>query len=106
MQYAMNIHDLENVYPYIEFFSLDGFNEDLFWGEEECVHSIILSNGDTVFGIDIAGECIEYHMGMRLNDVGKEMYDWVKFLGEVGLLEHEPVEKELISIAPWHARAV
>ena len=106
LQYAMNIHDLENVYPYIEFFSLDGFDDNLYWGEEECAPSIVLSNGDTVFGIDVAGERIEYHMGMRLNDIGKEMYDWVKFLGEVGLIELEPVEKELISIAPWHARAV
>ena len=106
LQYAMNIHDLENVYPYIEFYSLDGFDDYLSWGEEEDAPSIILSNDDTVFGIDVAGEYIEYHMGMRLNDVGKEMYDWVTFLGEIGLIELEPVENELISIAPWHARAV
>lgn len=67
---------------------------------------ITLSNGDVVYGENASYEYFEYKMGMRLNDIGEEMFQWVRTLVEVGLIEITPGKSEMISIAPWHSRSV
>jgi hypothetical protein len=106
-QYMMDIHDLEGVYPYIEFFGLEEANKDD-WYEEDDYESphIALTNGDIVYGSDFAGEYFQYLMGLRLNEIGLEMFEWVQNLAEMNLIEITPGKSETISIAPWHHREV
>jgi len=108
-QYMMNIHDLETSYPYIEFFAKEGNENDGWWDDDDDyneVPDIKLSNGDVISGINAAYEYFAYVCGMKLNDIGKELFEWVLFLSEVGLIEITPGKSELISIAPWHGRAI
>ena len=104
LQYMMNIHDLENSYPYIEFYALD----DKIWDEQYDLSSpsITLNNGDIIHGVDFAGEYFQYLMGLRLNEIGHEMFEWVQNLADMGLIEITLGRGEIISIAPWHHREV
>ena len=108
-QYMMNVFDLEGAYPYIEFYSLEDDSEDSWFtedDEESEVPPVTLSNGDVVCGQNASYEYFEYQMGMRLNDIGEEMFQWVRNLAEVGLVEITPGKSEMISVAPWHSRAI
>lgn len=110
-QYQMNIFDLEQVYPYLKFFGLDPDEETPWWMDEEDdenneVPDLTLSNGDVVHGKNAAWEYFEYKMGLRLNEIGKDMFDWVKTLEQIGLIEITPGKRELISVAPWHGREI
>lgn len=104
-QYMMNINDLEASYPYIEFFTEDDDHNSDWWDDDE-VPDIILSNGDVISGVNASYEYFAYECSMRLNDIGKELFEWVQFLSKVGLIEITPNKSEFISIAPWHSRAV
>lgn len=108
-QYMMNIHDLEISYPYIEFFAKEDGKEDD-WRDDEDEYNeapdITLSNGNIISGVNAAYEYFAYECSMKLNDVGKELFEWVKFLSGVGLIEITPGKNKIISIAPWHGRAV
>lgn len=108
-QYMMNIHDLEASYPYIELFSKEDGEEDDWWDDDDEyneVPDITLSNGDVISGVNAAYEYFAYECGMKLNDIGNELFEWVQFLSGVGLIEITPGKSEFISIAPWHGRAV
>lgn len=105
-QYRMNINDLETSYPYIELFKKDDCSSDEWWDDDNEVPNVTLSNGDVISGINAANEYFYYECGMRLNDIGQELFDWVQFLSRVGLIEITPDKKEFISIAPWNSRAV
>ena len=108
-QYMMNIHDLESSYPYIEFFAMEDDEGDDWWDDDDEgneVPDITLSNGDVISGVNASYEYFAYECGMKLNDVGKELFEWVQFLSNAGLIEITPGKSELISIAPWHGRAV
>ncbi len=105
LQYRMDIDQLEEVYPYIEFFSLREAEEEV-WDDDEYAPIKVLENGDVINGVNAANEYVAYDIGMKLNMVGKEMFEWVKFLGEVNLIEITPGKEEFISIAPWHGRSV
>ena len=35
-------------------------------------------NGDVVIGEDTVGEYFYYEMGVKLNEVGAQMFEWVK----------------------------
>lgn len=108
-QYRMSIHDLEESYPYIEFFAKEEGEKDDWWdddGEYSEVPDITLTNGDVISGVNAAYEYFAYECGVKLNDIGKELFEWVKFLSGVGLIEITPGKSEFISIAPWHGRAV
>lgn len=104
-QYLGNIHQLEESYPYIEFF-VDEDNDD-WWDEDDHeVPDIILANGDVMSGVNASYEYFAYECGIRLNDIGKEMFEWVNYLSDIKLIEVTPGKSELISVAPWHGRDV
>ena len=108
-QYSMSVSGLEDAYPYIEFYALH--DDDHVWDEEEYdeddeVPPLNLSNGDIVCGVNCCWEYFEYVMGVRLNELGLDMYSWVNKLANIGLIEITPGKKEIISVAPWHGRAV
>jgi hypothetical protein len=107
-EYFMSIGDLEKSYPYIEFFSLEPEDEDLWDDEDDCreVPDWELSNGNIVRGANVCGEYFEYIAGVRLNDIGNEMFEWVKNLLDIGLIEITPGKGDVISVAPWHRRDV
>lgn len=108
-QYMMNISQLEDAYPYLEFFADQEKEDELSWmyeDEEHGLPSIMLPNGDAVTGEDAAGEYFHYEMGVRLNEIGAQMFEWVKDLERIGLIEITPGKSELISVAPWHGRDV
>lgn len=108
-QYMMNIFQLEGAYPYLEFFA-DQDREDalsLEYDESEYgAPSITLLNGDVVIGEDTVGEYFYYEMGVKLNEIGAQMFEWVKDLEQIGLIEVTPGKSERISVAPWHVRDV
>jgi len=108
-EYSMSVDDLEDAYPYIEFYSLhdgdDIFEEEIFEEDPE-VPPLNLSNGDVVFGTNCSWELFKYEMGVRLNALGLDMYSWVNKLSEIGLIEISPGKSEIISVAPWHGRLI
>lgn len=108
-QYMMNIFHLADAYPYLEFFANQDREEELSWDYDEDeygVPSLTLPNGDMVSGEDAAGEYFYYEMGIRLNEVGEQMFEWVKDAEAIGLIEVTPGKSEMISVAPWHGRDV
>jgi len=107
-QYMMNVFDLERAYPYIEFFSLEPEEEDL-WDDEDDYREAPdweLSNGEKIRGLNACNEYFEYIAGVRLNDIGKEMFEWIENLFDIGLIEITPGKGDCISVAPWHRRDV
>lgn len=99
-QYMMTIHGLERAYPYIDFFANEDDENDDWWDDDNEVPDITLSNGDVISGVNAAYEYFAYECGMRLNDIGKQLFEWVQFLSHVGLIEITPGKSEFISIAP------
>ena len=102
--HRMEVQDLETVYPYVEFFAIH--NSEV--GRHSEVPPVFLSNQEVVYGINPGRlfEYFEYLFGMRLNDIGEEMFSWIQILESAGLIEINPGESEFISIASWHLRAV
>lgn len=99
--------DLENTYPYLEFFALDDTDDDSWgWDKETGRPVLVLTNGEQFTGEDCAGEYFEYVLGVRLNKLGEQLFESVSGLEKVGLIQITPGKKEWISIAPWHHRAV
>lgn len=104
LQYMLMIDGLEQIYPYIEFYSR---NEDDDWDADYCdFDTITLSNGDTAYGENCGGEYYLFEIGVRLNSMGIELFNFVLLLEKTGLVEIEPGTRETITIAPWHARNV
>ena len=104
LQYRMSIDDLADAYPYLEFCAPE---DDYFWDEDELeAPPLSLPNGDVVHGTDAAGEFFHYEFDVRLNEVGCEMLEWIRFLSDVGLVEIHENAHESLSIAPWHGRSV
>ena len=104
LQYMMSIDDLGDAYPYLELYALE---DDKLWADDELeAPSISLPNGDVVYGTDAAGEYFHYEFGIRLNDVGRDMLHWIRFLSDVGLVEIRENAQEFLSVAPWHGRSV
>ncbi|MCI0557417.1 MAG: DUF4365 domain-containing protein [Nitrososphaera sp.] len=108
-QYMMNIVDLPEAYPYIEFFSLDEGSISS-WLLDDDVSSdapdLVLSNGEVIRGTNCSFEYFEYTMGCRLNKLGRNLFKSVSILADVGLVEITSGKQEFISVAPWHNRAV
>lgn len=108
-QFMMNIEDLESFYPYIQF-TVPEDNEDIFWfdGDEDELEppQVTLSNGDVGYGENCSGEYNLFRLGIELNEIGAQMFEWIKNLESIGLLEIKPGEEEVIDIAPWHRRDV
>ena len=103
-QYGMSIDDLGDTYPYLEFYAIE---DDYFLDDDELeVPPVSLPNGDVVQGINAAGEFFRYVIGIRLNEVGCEMLEWIRFLSDIGLIEIHETVQESLSVAPWHGRAV
>ena len=104
-QYMGNVHQLEETFPYIEFFVDE--EKDNWWDEDDPdVPDITLANGDVMSGVNASYEYFAYECGVRLNDIGKEMFEWVNYLAEIKLIELSPGKNETISLAPWHSRDV
>jgi hypothetical protein len=108
-QFMMNIHQLESAYPYVEFFMTEVTEQvevapyTLIMGEPP---PLVLQNGDVLTGQNYFDEYFLYEAGVRLNDLGQDLFASVDFLAKVELLEIAVGEKEVISVAPWHARSV
>lgn len=110
-QHFMTWDDIETQYPYAEFYALENIEAEESFRysknyEYDKTTKKILSNGDLVYGKNFFDECIEYYLGIRLNELGKEMFSWIETLISVGLLEITSGQHEYISIAPWHLREV
>ena len=105
----------ENSYPYLELFALEDYEPETFtnaWGDEELVddgETIVLKNGDHVFGPNAANEYCHFVFGARLNEYGVKLQSYVETLVQIGLLElRDPTSDghTFIDIAPWHNRLV
>jgi hypothetical protein len=98
--------DLERMYPYLELYASgdeDGSNR----GEDESwVPKLEFANGDIVTGADCAGEYFEYLASVRLNPLGKTLFESVRALAGIGLVEINESMSEWISVAPWEWRSV
>jgi hypothetical protein len=104
-QYGMNANELENTYPYLEFYNKDSLKID---NEDEDIYApdILLNNGEMISGVNYYWEYFEYVFGAKLNELGRELFDSVLTLQQVGLLEITKDKREWISVAPWHSREV
>jgi Domain of unknown function (DUF4365) len=102
--HRMEVQDLETVYPYIEFFAIQNIKNE----RHSEVPPVFLSNQEVIYGINPGRffEYFEYCFGMRLNEMGEEMFSWIQTLESAKLIEINPGESESISIASWHLRAV
>ncbi len=108
-QYGMDIHQLQNAYPYLEFFSNQDREDNLSWEYDEDDYGltkITLPNGDLVSGEDAAGEYIYYEMNIKLNDIGEQIFEMVKDLENIGLIEITENTSEMVSVAPWHGQKI
>jgi len=102
-QYMMNFSELQEAYPYLELFALDS---ESYWDEDDRGPCIELANGDVVVGTDAAGEYYEYVVGVRLNEIGEQLFNSVELLTRLGLVTITPGKQQLVSVAPWNDRAV
>lgn len=106
----MNVFQLEEEYPYVEFFSLDEEPDEPWFLDEEDTYNEVpevqLKNADSVSGVNCSYEYFEYIFGARLNDMGVQLFESVATLEKVGLIEITPGKHEWISVAPWHHREV
>jgi len=107
--------DLEERYPYLELYGLEGSEPKTFtnrWGEAELPddgETITFHNGDIVFSPNFANEFLEFVFGARLNGDGQRLFSYVQQLLEMGLLEVNNAEDgrgTFVSIAHWHNRLV
>ena len=108
--------DLGASYPYLDLFAPDDYEPPMTftnrWGEvetDEVGETITLKNGDQIFAPDCSGEYCEFVLGARLNELGQKLFEYVKALLDMGLLELRSSEEEghtFISVAPWHHRHV
>ena len=108
-QYRMDVSELQDAYPYLEFVADEEREDTLSWEYEDAEYEappITLPNGDVVRGEDAAGEYFYYEMRVRLNEIGMQAFDWVKDLRKMGLIEINPGTSEVVSVAPWHGRDV
>ena len=108
-QYMMEISDLQNAYPYLEYSADEDRECALSWEYEDQEYgpvNITLPNGDVIIGEDAAGEYFLYEMRVKLNEIGGQAFVWVKHLKKLGFVELNTEMKEVISIAPWHGRDV
>lgn len=113
-EFGFGISKLEVSYPYLEFFDLQSdeaikeysYEEEYGYEEEHEMTDFKLLNGDIVKGLDCSSELFEYSMGVRINEIGKAMLEWVLILVKVGLVEINPEKTEVIDIAPWHNRQI
>jgi len=73
----------------------------------ECDETAVRVPGiGIVRGVDVAGECYEYTLAVRLNPLGCKLLEQVLILIELGVIEIVPGRQEWVSIAPWEWRAV
>lgn len=107
--------NLEEAYPYLDFFSFDNYEPEVFinaWGEQqldEYGRFITLKSGEKVFGPDCSGEFYEFVFSVQMNDYGRKLYEHVKKLIKFNLIEsheHDEERHSFKSIAPWHSRLV
>ncbi len=120
-QFMMEALELQHAYPYVEFCRLDDVigptaSEAAFiqrgrpWLAGERLLGdpppVVVANGDVVEGFNFVDEYFRYHFGARLNALGRDLFDSVDFLREIGLLEIDTTRKETLSVAPWHGRSV
>lgn len=101
-QASTEIDDLEDAYPYLNFLSSDDYYDE----DDESNYCFTFSNGNSVVGVDCSREYYYFDIGIELNEVGKQMLDWVKVLLDAKLIELQPGGFEYISVAPWHKRAI
>ena len=108
-QYRMDISELGQVYPYLEF-RADADREDALSWEymdgEYGAPCITLQNGELVCSEDAAGEYFYYEMRAHLNEIGSQAFERVKQLIRIELIQVTPGTTEMISVAPWHNRDV
>jgi len=82
------------------------------WGEEELVddgETIMLKNGDEVFGPNAANEYCEFVFGAELNEYGDKLFAYLQQLVKLELLELRDAERDggtFINVAPWNSRLV
>ena len=100
---------LEDMLPYLEFFPLSPTKrlgkfeyEDDDWLENR----LTLKNGEVLCGTMFDFEFVEYRLGYNLNELGFQMFDWIEMMVEANLLKVNLDEPSMISVAPWHYRAV
>lgn len=107
-QYLMNVNGLEDDYPYLEFHGDYDEDEESLYDEDDYDDSILVTfkNGSVAKGENAANEYYSLEFGATLNDLGKELFETVKNLAEIELIEITPGKSEWVSVAPWHARSV
>lgn len=102
----------ESSYPYLELFGLEDDESDSFigfWDDKEDGQTIVLKNGDEIFGPNACNEYCEFTIGARQNKYGQKLFGYVEELVDIGLLELRDSGSEgrtLFSVAPWHGRLV
>lgn len=103
-QYLHSIQDLEESYPYIEFYKLENEDDDEYSEDYDFHPEWLLANGEVIQGSDCSGEYYLYEAGIRLNEYGLQLFSYIEVLKLAGIIEIDEQSEEVISIAPWHAR--
>ena len=106
--------ELEDMFPYLCFFpispttrltteeEIEDWDEDGYYPENR----LTLKNGETLCGTMFGFEFVQYVLGYKPNQLGLQMFEWVKMMIKAGLLEVNSKEPSVISVAPWHRREV
>lgn len=106
-EFMADISDLNDRYPYLELYSNQNHEED-YWeeDEEELVPSYFFEDGTKIKGTNCHSEYYEYIFGIRLNEYGKQLLEFIEILEKTKLIYIDESATDLISTAPWHNRNV
>lgn len=107
LEYMMPSGNLESAYPYL---LLDRSNEttdpEQDFPDSGFAPDLVLRNGASVSGLNCGDEYFHYELHVALNELGQVLFSLVSELKEMGLIEIRKKGCELVSVAPWHHRAV
>lgn len=99
--------NIESTFPYLR---LSPGEEQEEWDDssedEEYCPTLNLSGGTVRGEVLVYGEAVEYTLSVELNDLGRQMYEWLRIMADVGVLEMNTASHAHISVAPWNRRDV
>jgi len=105
-EFMTNISNLRDSYPYLEFYLNENYED--YWEEddEDSVPSYILDDGTKIRGINCFDEYYEYKFSIRLNEYGRQLFEFVEILGKMKLIDIDESTTDFLSTAPWNSRDV
>lgn len=108
------LHEIEEQFPYLEFKAYKNQvtdEDDDFWDDDEedfySIPDFELMNGVVVHGESfMPDEVIFYELAYTLNDLGKQMYEWITIMETAEVISIDKDGPSYVSVAHWHSREV